>query len=70
MPFGVVETGGTRPDVARHFERDALRRSGFSGRVETGNLAGGDITLKAWAIDLQKERAFPIANGVRLQLPP
>jgi len=67
-PFCVFETGGNRPDVARHFGHAALDRSGFSGRVETANLPAGDFTLKAWAIDLQNERAFPIANAISLHL--
>jgi hypothetical protein len=68
-PLCVFETGGNRPDVAQHFGQPALDRSGFAGRVEATNLPAGDITLKAWAIDLQNERTFPIANAVSLQLP-
>ena len=67
-PFCVVETGGMRPDVARHFGHAGLRRAGFSGRVDGTNLPRGDITLKAWAIDLHNDGAFPIANAVSLQL--
>lgn len=67
-PFCVFETGGNRPDVARHFGHAALGHSGFSGRVEATNLPAGDLTLKAWAIDLKNERAFPIANAVSLHL--
>ena len=67
-PFCVVETGGNRPDVAQHFGSVTLARVGFSGRVDAANLPR-DITLKGWVIDLQNERAFPIANSVRLELP-
>jgi hypothetical protein len=68
-PFCVVGTGGSRPDVARHFGHSALERAGFSGRVDASSLPGGDIILKAWGVDLQNERAFPIAGARRLQLP-
>lgn len=68
-PFCVVETGGTRPDVARHFGIDALRGAGFSGRVAATNLPPGDLTLKARAVDAQNERAFPVANAVSLPRP-
>ena len=68
-PVCVFETGGTRTDVAQHFGHPALSRSGFSGRIDTTNLPAGNLTFKAWAIDLRNERAFPIANAVRLQLP-
>jgi hypothetical protein len=65
----VIETGGNRPDVARHFGIDALRRAGFSGRVIATDLPSGELTVKARAVDLQNERAFPIANAVSLQRP-
>ncbi|HEX8489646.1 MAG TPA: hypothetical protein VF626_01395, partial [Chthoniobacterales bacterium] len=67
-PFCVVQTGGSRPDVARHFGHAALERAGFSARVDATSLPGGPIILKAWAIDLQNERAFPIAGAVSPQL--
>lgn len=67
-PLCVFETGGDRPDVARHFGIDALARAGFSGRVEAASLPRGDITLKAWAIDLQNERVFPVTGAVTLQV--
>lgn len=67
-PSCVVETGGMRPDVARHFGNAGLSRAGFSGRVDATNLPRGDVTLKAWAIDLHNDHAFPIANAVGLQL--
>jgi hypothetical protein len=67
-PFCVVETGGIRPDVAHHFRIDALRHSGFSGRVSATDLPP-DLTLKARAVDLENQRAFPIANAVSLERP-
>ena len=67
QPFCVVKTGGIRPDVAHHFGIDALRHSGFSGRVDATNLPPADLTLKARAVDLRNDRAFPIANAVSLQ---
>jgi hypothetical protein len=70
QPFCVFETGGNRPDVARHFGHAALDRAGFSGRVDATNLPRGDLTLKAWAIDRQNERAFPLAGAIRLLAQP
>jgi hypothetical protein len=65
-PFCVFETGGNRPDVARTLGSGALARAGFSGRVAAASLPRGDITIKAWAIDLPNERAFPMSGAVRL----
>ena len=69
QPFCVFETGGNRPDVARHFGIGGLTRAGFSGRVASASLPSGDITIKAWAIDLRNERVFPLDGAVRLQVP-
>lgn len=67
-PFCVVATGGKRPGVARLSESGALAHAGFSGRVDAASLPRGDITLKAWAIDLQNERVFPVSGEAKLQL--
>ena len=69
-PFCVVQTGGERPDVARHLGHAALEFTGFSGRVDAANLPRGEITLEARAVDLQNERAFPLAGAVSLRLEP
>jgi hypothetical protein len=66
MPFCVVETGDKRPDLARQFGSDALARAGFAGEVDATSLPRVDVTLRAWAIDLQNERAFPLAGAIRL----
>jgi hypothetical protein len=68
QPFCVVETGGKRSGVARLSQRGALARAGFSGKVDAGSLPRGEITLKAWAIDLQNERVFPVSGEAKLQL--
>jgi hypothetical protein len=65
-PLCVFETGGNRPDVARTLGSAALAHAGFSGRVAAGGLPRSDITLKAWAVDLKSERAFPMGGAVRL----
>jgi len=65
-PFCVIETGDKRPDLPRKFRSDALARAGFAGEVAATSLPRGDLTLRAWAIDLQNERAFPMAGAIRL----
>jgi hypothetical protein len=65
-PFCVVETGGNRPD-ARQLGSAALKRAGFSGGIRSANFPRGETILKAWAIDLQNERAFPIAGEASVQ---
>jgi hypothetical protein len=65
-PFCVVETGGNRPDV-QQLGSAALKRSGFSGGIRSANFPRGETILKAWAIDLQNQRAFPIFGEASVQ---
>jgi hypothetical protein len=69
-PFCVVETGWKRPDLAGLSGSGALARAGFFGKIDATSLPRGEITLKACAIDLQNERAFPIAGEAKLQSRP
>jgi hypothetical protein len=65
-PFCVFETGGNRPDVARTLASAALARAGFSGRVDAASFPRSEITIKAWAIDLENECAFPMGDATRI----
>jgi hypothetical protein len=65
-PFCVVETGGNRPD-AQQLGSAALKRAGFSGGIRPANFPRGETILKAWAIDLRNQRAFPIAGEASVQ---
>ena len=65
-PFCVVETGGNRPD-AQQLGSAALKRAGFSGGIRSTNFPRGEIILKAWAVDLQNQRTFPIAGEASVQ---
>jgi hypothetical protein len=65
-PFCVVETGGNRPD-AQQLGSASLKRAGFSGGIRSANFPRGETILKAWAIDLQNQRAFPIADEASVQ---
>jgi hypothetical protein len=65
-PFCVVETGGNRPD-AQQLGSAALKRAGFSGGIRSANFPRGETILKAWAIDLQNQSAFPIAGEASVQ---
>ena len=48
-------------------QRVALARAGFSGSTDATSLPRGEVTVRAWAIDLQNERAFPMAGAVSLR---
>jgi hypothetical protein len=69
-PLCVVETGRKRTDVSQYFGSRALARAGFFLTVNAIGLPSGDVTVRAWALDLQNERAFPMAGAFKLQAPP
>jgi hypothetical protein len=70
QPFCVTETGEKRPDVAEKTGSAPLARAGFSRTINARNLPRSGATVRAWAIDLQNERAFPMAGAIRLQAQP
>ena len=70
QPFCVLETGEKRPDVAEKSGSASLARAGFSRTIDARNFPRGGMTVRAWAIDLQNERAFPMAGAISLQAQP
>jgi hypothetical protein len=70
QPFCVTETGEKRKDVAQPAGVAALERAGFSRTVDAKSLPQSGATIRAWAIDLQNQRAFPMAGAIRLPVAP
>jgi hypothetical protein len=70
QPFCVMETGEKRPDVAEKSGSESLARTGFSRTLDAKSFPRGGMTVRAWAIDLQNERAFPMAGAIKLQAQP
>lgn len=67
QPFWVLATGEKRTDLAANA---SLTRAGFSRSVYAKNFPKNGVTMRAWAIDLQKERAFPMAGAITVQARP
>jgi hypothetical protein len=65
-PFCVVETGGNRPD-APQLGGAALKRAGFSGGIRSATFPRSETTLRAWAIDIRNQRAYPVAGEASVQ---
>jgi hypothetical protein len=55
QPQWVVETGQKEPD--------SVERWGFS-RLLLGSAPAGGAILRAWAIDLERDRVYPLAGGI------
>lgn len=54
QPFYVLETG-------------TGKKEGFSQTIEASSLPRGAISIRACAIDLERERVFPMAGAIQLQ---
>jgi hypothetical protein len=70
QPFCVLETGEKRPDLAGQSGGPSLERAGFSRTIDVRSLPRNGITMRAWAVDLQGERAFPLAGAISLPAQP
>jgi hypothetical protein len=70
QPFCMLETGEKRPDIAQKSGSASLSRAGFFRTIDARSLPRSPVTMRAWAIDLQNPRAFPMAGAIRLQAQP
>lgn len=61
-PIGVIETGVSRPDVARAFSEPRLNSSGFSHTFVKAEIPEGATTFEARAIDLKHMRMFRLSG--------
>ncbi|HMG05973.1 MAG TPA: hypothetical protein VK581_10955 [Chthoniobacterales bacterium] len=68
--YCVLETGENRPDAAGPTGNASLARAGFSRTVDARSLPQTGATMRAWAIDLRNERAFPMAGAISLPAEP
>jgi hypothetical protein len=62
--FSVTQTGIERPDIATAFHTPMLSKAGFSRGFSDANFLGDRVTLRAWSVDLKRERAFPMAGAI------
>ena len=62
-PFGVMETGLLRPDVATALGTPALAGAGFSRIFAVSDFPKGRVIFEARAIDLKRKQVFPLAGA-------
>lgn len=70
QPFCVLETGEKRMDLADKSGSASLVHAGFSRSVYAKDFQRNGATMRAWAIDLRNERAFPMSGAIKLQAQP
>jgi hypothetical protein len=69
-PFTVFQPTFTRERIKRDFPFIHPSAHGFAASVDPGNLPRGKLVLRAWAVDLKAERAFPMAGVLPLNNDP
>lgn len=67
-PFTAIRTGRVRPDVETVFGPPA-RKAGFDEEIDLSNLPAGALTIKAWGIAWDTQKAFPLEGAIRLERP-
>jgi hypothetical protein len=68
-PLTAIPTGGVvGPEVAEVYGLPS-RKAGFGQEIETSKLPPPGATIKAWAIDWETQRAFPMEGAIRLDRP-
>jgi hypothetical protein len=68
-PFTAIKPGGKREDVARVFKSPSILNAGFDQEINVSKLPRRPLTLRAWSIDMKRQRAFPMRGRVRVELP-
>jgi hypothetical protein len=67
QPFCVLETGQPRPEIAEQMGSRSVTNAGFSRTVFSRDSSKRSAIMRAWAIDLATERAFPMAGAVPVE---
>jgi hypothetical protein len=66
-PLTVLRTGVPREDLRQRFHLPQLEQAGFSQTVNPANLPIGDVAIEGWAVDLKKQKAWPLASSLNLK---
>jgi hypothetical protein len=66
-PICVLSTGMLRHDLRERFQLPKIESAGFSQTVDPANVPPGDVAIKGWAIDLQEQKAWPLASSLSLK---
>lgn len=65
-PFTVFKPSYNQEGLKRSFDLKRLPPNGFAESIDSENIPMGDLVLRAWAVDLRKERAFPMAGAIAI----
>lgn len=68
-PFTAIPTGRVKSEVAEVYG-PLSRKAGFEQEIKISKLPPEGVTIKAWAIDWEAQRAFPMEGAIRLERPP
>jgi hypothetical protein len=66
-PRWVFETGGKQSNLDAERRVTVPKGAGFIRPVIATNIAADGAVMRAWAIDLARSRAYPLAGEIRIQ---
>lgn len=69
-PFTVFQPTYMRERLKGRFDVKHLPANGFAAVIDPANLPMGELTLRAWAVDMRGERALPMAGAVTVDNEP
>lgn len=61
-PMSVLETGAARPDLREKTHNPRFSRAGFGRAINPANILPGKVTIKGYAIDLRRQKAWPLVE--------
>jgi hypothetical protein len=67
-PLAIVETGASRPDVAKYFNNSKYIYSGWSIKLSSGVMAKGVHDIKAWIYNPTNNSATPLSGIYRIEI--
>ena len=69
-PFTVFQPTYMRERLKGRFDFKRLPTNGFAAVIDPANVPMGELTLRAWAVDLRMGRALPMAGAVTVDNAP
>jgi hypothetical protein len=63
-PFTVFQPTYKRERLKGRFDVKRLPTNGFAASIDPANIPTGTLMLRAWAVDMRRERVLPLAGAI------
>ena len=68
-PFTAIPTGHSRFDLVTAFNSASMKNAGFEQELNVPRLAKWPLVIKAWAVDVKRQEAFPVGGALQIERP-